>query len=50
MNTVYFTIAVDIEEVDSLYARDEIVKLIRSELKSIEWVIDITIANVEEKP
>ena len=50
MMTVNFSIAVDIEEVDELYARDEISERIVSELKTINWVRYITIVNVMEQP
>ena len=50
MMTVNFAIAVDIEEVDELYARDEIMGCITAELKTLRWVKDVVIVNVMEQP
>lgn len=49
MNTVYFTLAVDIEKVNELYAREEIVKRIRLRLENVRWIKDVTMANVEKQ-
>jgi hypothetical protein len=45
MTTINFTVAVEIEDVETLYARTEIIKRLSARLKSIRCVKNFKIRN-----